>query len=135
MQGALLCRIDRTLTLLLIASGSAVFANTSNTAWFGAVVMILSVIQFIYRFGVSGNKSLNQSREYQNLYTNESEHTDKELIDKLIIMEKSDSPVWSVLDSSARARTRIMRDIKDDAIINISPVQKITSWLSGDLPA
>ena len=60
-------RMDRFLTLLLILFGSSIAASFYGQALWGALVAIISAIQFVYRFGEHAAIADDRAKEYQRL--------------------------------------------------------------------
>lgn len=133
MNYRLLTRIDKLITLTLIALGFAVFAKFSNMFFFGAVVAVLSVLQLVYQFAQEAGASKEQMRHYRSLMVNMKNIGDEELRQRFAKIQDSDSMPWQSLEDAAYNRTLIVLG-HTGSLTKLSAKDSVLSWLAGDLP-
>ncbi|QLO37340.1 hypothetical protein HV213_16720 [Klebsiella sp. RHBSTW-00484] len=135
MQATFFNRMDRMLTFIQIMLGSAIFAAYGSIPLFGAVVAAISVISFVWQPGRVSMLCEVQSRKMKQLINLPASYSDEELHVAYLRAEEGDNPTLGLFRDAAHKRTLISFGRYSEAkAIRLSPVEKIMSWLAGDLP-
>jgi len=132
MYGTITGRIDRGITLIIIAVGLSAFTPIFSKAWFAAIIGLLSVAQIVYQFARQSGISEDLARKYLSLLTNASDLSDDELRTRFIALQDTDSNVWGVLKDPAYKRAcRSMG--ATDTTPELSLRQKAFAFFAGEV--
>lgn len=104
MYGTVTGRIDRGITLIIIAVGLSAFSPIFNKAWFAGIIGLLSVAQIVYQFARQSGISEDLARKYLSLLTDADLLSDTELHTRFKTLQDTDSNVWGVLKDPAYKR-------------------------------
>ncbi|MCW2103745.1 UNVERIFIED_ORG: hypothetical protein M2402_000891 [Rahnella aquatilis] len=135
MQATLFNRLDRLLTFAQILLGSAIFASYGNIPLFGAIVAVISVTSFVWQPGKAAMLCDIQSKKMKELISKPDSFSDLELHAAYTKAEETDNPTLGLLRDAAYKRTLIALGRNSESLlIELTFLEKITAWLSGDLP-
>lgn len=132
MQSRLSGRIDKLISVLLFILGGSVLASLLPVIFVGAVVSILSAIQFFYQFGKQSSVSDERAKKYLSLMHNASRLTDDDLHRQLNELLQTDTPVLGFLENPAYKRASIKLNLTD--VTRLSRTESAIAWVAGDLP-
>ncbi|WP_251850626.1 hypothetical protein [Klebsiella aerogenes] len=126
-------RIDKLISVILMMLGFAVFSPYSGNFIFGAFIAAISATQFIYQFGKQSGLAQEQSKKYLELMTQAKKFEDDELLKCLNELQKNDSLVWSIFESSAHKKAAIKLGLVDNST-PLTFMEKCFALLAGGLP-
>lgn len=134
MNGTLMGRLDKCISLLLMVLGGAAFASFANYIVFGAGVAAVSAFQFIFQPGNKSGLSLEHAKKYLQLAMLESTLADDvELHKRYLEIQSLDNLPLGVLKNAAYKRAAIKLNL-DDRSPPLSKVESLVAWIAGDLP-
>ena len=132
MQSVLLGRIDKFISITLFVLGGSVMLSFSSLFIVGALISILSALQFFLQFGKQSDLANERSKKYLSLLHNSETISEEDLHLRLEELLKTDIPVFGVLYNPAYKRAAIKLDRVDETVLTKS--ESIAAWLAGDLP-
>lgn len=132
MQSVLLGRIDKFISITLFVLGGSVMLSFSSLFIVGALISILSALQFFLQFGKQSDLANERSKKYLSLLHNSDIIPKEELHRQFEELLKTDIPVFGVLYNSAFKRAAIKLDRVDDT--TLTKFESVVAWLAGDLP-
>ncbi len=132
MFGTITGRIDRGITLVIIAVGLSAFTPLFSKAWFAAIIGLLSVAQIVYQFARQSGVSDDLARKYLNLSTDAGLLSDEELRARFKSLQDNDSNVWSVLKNAAYKRACCVLGLPDSTR-PLTKREKTFAFLAGDI--
>ncbi|UMB78877.1 hypothetical protein FXN80_10940 [Dickeya fangzhongdai] len=134
MNGTLMGRMDKLISLVLMVLGGAAFASFANSLFFGASVATVSAIQFVFQPGNKSGLSLEHAKKYLQLISLEQTiESDAELLKRFIELQSLDNLPLGMLKNAAYKRTAIKLNLQDETE-PLTFMERIFAWLSGDLP-
>jgi len=134
MNGTLMGRLDKCISLLLMVLGGAAFASFANYIAFGACVAAVSAFQFVFQPGNKSGLSLEHAKKYLQLAMLESSIADdSELHKRYLEIQSLDNLPLSLLKNAAYKRAAIKLDL-DDQSPPLSKFESFIAWIAGDLP-
>ncbi|QXX84272.1 MULTISPECIES: hypothetical protein [unclassified Providencia] len=132
MQSVLLGRIDKFISITLFVLGGSVMLSFSSLFIVGALISILSALQFFLQFGKQSDLANERSKKYLSLLHNSDIIPKEELHRQFEELLKTDIPVFGVLYNPAFKRAAIKLDRVDDT--TLTKFESVVAWLAGDLP-
>ncbi|WP_312062224.1 hypothetical protein [Pantoea septica] len=134
MNGTLMGRVDRCISLLLMVLGGAALASFANYIAFGAGVAFISAFQFVFQPGNKSGLSIEHSKKYLQLVMLESTLADDEILHKRYLeIQSLDNLPLGLLKNAAFKRAAIKLDL-DDQSPPLSKTERFVAWIAGDLP-
>lgn len=137
MQSTLCGRIDRALSFIIVFLGASVFGDFFHASiYYGILIAFIATLNGIYQFGKKSAQAKDRAYQYLVLIRDaDSEKlSDIELSEKFKKLEKHDSDVFSILCNAAQQRATIVLGLRDNPAIKLTRLEKIVSWLAGNLP-
>lgn len=132
MQSVLSGRIDKIISITLFVLGGSVMLSFSSLFIVGALISILSALQFFFQFGKQSDLANERSKKYLSLLHNSEVISKEELHRQFEELLKTDIPVFGVLYNPAFKRAAIKLDRVDDTVL--TKFETVVAWLAGDLP-
>lgn len=132
MQSVLLGRIDKFISITLFVLGGSVMVSFSSLFVVGALISILSALQFFFQFGKQSDLANERAKKYLSLLHNSENIPGEELHQQLDELLKTDISVFGVLYNPAFKRAAIKLDRVDDT--TLTKFESVVAWLAGDLP-
>lgn len=132
MFGTITGRIDRGITLIIIAVGLSAFTPLFSKAWFAGIIGLLSVAQIVYQFARQSGVSDDLARKYLNLSTDADLLSDEDLHARFKSLQDSDSNAWSVLKNAAYKRACCVLGLPD-ATRPLTKREKTFAFLAGEI--
>ncbi|MBP2197191.1 hypothetical protein [Pantoea cypripedii] len=132
MYGTITGRIDRGITLIIIAVGLSAFTPIFSKTWFAAIIGLLSVAQIVYQFARQSGISEDLARKYLSLLTDADLLSDSELHSRFKSLQENDSNVWGVLKAPAYKRACISMGLTDTTQ-KLTFRQKAFAMMAGDI--
>lgn len=134
MNGTLLGRIDRLISLIYMVLGGAALASFASSVYFGVGVAIVSFLQIIYQPGPKSGLSLEHSKKYlQLIMLQETIQDDAELHKRYLEIQSLDNYPLGILKNAAFKRASVRMDL-DDQSPRLTICECLMARIAGESP-